>query len=109
VAVVGPVGSGKSSLLSAILGEMECIGNSKVYVPRTETEKDMDGFASYCTQSPWVINETLRGNILFGRDYDEERYQTILNACALIDDIAILPAGDQTEIGKWKIEFSVLA
>jgi len=106
VAVVGPVGSGKSSLLSAILGEMESIGNSKVYVPRTETEKDMDGFASYCTQSPWVINDTLRGNILFGRDYDEDRYETILNACALKDDIAILPAGDQTEIGERGINLS---
>ena len=108
VAVVGPVGSGKSSLLSAILGEMESIGDSKVYVPRTATEKNMDGFASYCTQSPWVINDTLRGNILFGRDYDEDRYQTILNSCALKDDIAILPAGDQTEIGKWYIEFPIL-
>ena len=99
VAVVGSVGSGKSSLLSAILGEMESIGNSKIYVPRTEPEKEMNGFVSYCTQSPWVINETLRGNILFGRPYDEERYEKILSVCALRDDIAVLPAGDATEIG----------
>jgi len=106
VAVVGSVGSGKSSLLSAILGEMESIGNSKVYIPRMETDKDSNGFISYCTQSPWVINETLRGNILFGRPYDEERYQKILNACALLDDIAVLPAGDQTEIGERGINLS---
>jgi len=99
VAVVGSVGSGKSSLLSAILGEMESIGNSKVHLPKTEAEKNMDGFVSYCNQSPWVINDTLKGNILFGRPFDEERYQRILNVCALLDDIAVLPAGDATEIG----------
>ncbi|MGK3757484.1 MAG: ABC-type multidrug transport system fused ATPase/permease subunit [Bacillariaceae sp.] len=102
VAVVGSVGSGKSSLLSAILGEMESINDSKVYVPRNgEEEKEMDGFASYCTQSPWVINDTLRGNILFGREYIEKRYNEVLSVCALTDDIAVLPAGDQTEIGTF--------
>jgi len=106
VAVVGTVGSGKSSLLSAILGEMESIGNSKVYLPRTESEKDVNGYVSYCTQSPWVINETLRGNILFGRPYDEERYERILSVCALLDDIAVLPAGDATEIGERGINLS---
>mmetsp|Transcript_13284 Transcript_13284/g.27849 ORF Transcript_13284/g.27849 Transcript_13284/m.27849 type:complete len:1151 (+) Transcript_13284:3-3455(+) len=106
VAVVGSVGSGKSSFLSAILGEMESIGDSKVYVPRSEDEKGMDGFASYCTQSPWVVNDTLQGNILFGRPHDEARYQEILTACALLDDIAVLPAGDQTEIGERGINLS---
>mmetsp|Transcript_2922 Transcript_2922/g.6525 ORF Transcript_2922/g.6525 Transcript_2922/m.6525 type:complete len:1532 (-) Transcript_2922:147-4742(-) len=107
VAVVGAVGSGKSSLLSAILGEMESINNSKVYVPRHgEEEKAMNGFASYCTQSPWVVNDTLRGNILFGRDYDEERYNKVLDVCALDDDIAVLPAGDKTEIGERGINLS---
>ena len=99
VAVVGPVGSGKSSFLSAILGEMEAINGSKIYIPKTDQEKEMHGFASYCTQSPWVVNDTLRGNILFGRDLDPERYQEVLECCALEDDIAILPAGDMTEIG----------
>ena len=103
VAVVGSVGSGKSSLLSAILGEMESIGDSKVYAPRSEDEKEMDGFVSYCTQSPWVVNDTLQGNILFGRPHDEARYQEILAACALLDDIAVLPAGDQTEIGMFAL------
>ncbi|KAG7348975.1 multidrug ABC transporter permease/ATPase [Nitzschia inconspicua] len=107
VAVVGSVGSGKSSLLSAILGEMESIHDSKVYVPRnSEEEKEMHGFASYCTQSPWVVNDTLRGNILFGREYNEERYNKILYCCALLDDIAVLPAGDMTEIGERGINLS---
>lgn len=100
VAVVGSVGSGKSSLLSAILGEMESIGNSKVHVPRNDADKGKDGYVSYCTQSPWVINDTLKGNILFGREFDQERYDKILSVCALLDDIAVLPAGDMTEIGK---------
>jgi ATP-binding cassette subfamily C (CFTR/MRP) protein 1 len=106
-AVVGSVGSGKSSLLSAMLGEMESIQGSKVYVPRnSEEEKEMHGFASYCTQSPWVVNDTLRGNILFGREYDEARYNKVLQVCALLDDIAVLPAGDMTEIGERGINLS---
>jgi len=106
VAVVGSVGSGKSSLLSAILGEMESIGDSKVYVPRDEKYKGKDGYISYCTQSPWVINDTLKGNILFGREFDQGRYDKILSACALLDDIAVLPAGDMTEIGERGINLS---
>lgn len=106
VAVVGSVGSGKSSFLSAVLGEMESIHDSKVYVPRYGEEIDMHGFASYCTQSPWVVNDTLRGNILFGREYNEERYNKILECCALLDDIAVLPAGDMTEIGERGINLS---
>ncbi|KAL7567897.1 hypothetical protein ACA910_019617 [Epithemia clementina (nom. ined.)] len=116
VAVVGEVGSGKSSFLSAILGEMESINNSKVYIPRT-TQSDTkehegavlsaaEGFVSYCAQTPWVVNDTLRGNILFGREFDEERYNEVVEACALVDDIVILPAGDMTEIGERGINLS---
>lgn len=106
VAVVGSVGSGKSSFLSAILGELESINDSKIYVPRTEAELEMHGFAAYCTQTPWVVNDTLRGNILFGREYEEQRYEDILTCCALRDDIAVLPAGDMTEIGERGINLS---
>eukprot|EP00934_Nitzschia_sp_Nitz4_P008776 Nitzschia sp. Nitz4//scaffold175_size95217//10753//15087//NITZ4_004718-RA/size95217-processed-gene-0.45-mRNA-1//1//CDS//3329538924//8766//frame0 len=104
VAVVGQVGSGKSSFLSALLGEMESIQNSKVYTPGCGT--NVEGSVSYCTQSPWVVNETLRGNVLFGREYDEARYNEVLDCCALRDDIAILPAGDMTEIGERGINLS---
>lgn len=100
VAVVGPVGSGKSSLLSAILGEMEPINGSTVQMPRPDATKDTDGFISYCAQTPWVVNDTLRGNIVFGREFDEDRYKKIVEVCALVDDFAILPAGDATEIGE---------
>jgi ATP-binding cassette subfamily C (CFTR/MRP) protein 1 len=104
VAVVGTVGSGKSSFLSAILGELEPLKDSKVYIPRPVNAGP--GYVSYCAQTPWVVNDTLRGNVLFGREYDEERYQKVLNACALIDDLAVLPAGDMTEIGERGINLS---
>ena len=115
VAVVGEVGCGKSSFLSAILGEMEPINDSKIYIPRSteamEKQKGAissayEGFVSYCAQTPWVVNDTLRGNILFGRDFDEERYEMVLEACALTDDIKVLPAGDMTEIGERGINLS---
>jgi ATP-binding cassette subfamily C (CFTR/MRP) protein 1 len=104
VAVVGAVGSGKSSFLSAILGEMEPVTSSKVKIP---TPGDAGtGYVSYCAQTPWVVNDTLRGNVLFGREFDEERYERVVAACALIDDLAVLPAGDQTEIGERGINLS---
>jgi ABC-type multidrug transport system fused ATPase/permease subunit len=104
VAVVGPVGSGKSSFLSAILGEMEPIHDSKVYLPRPADV--VPGFVSYCSQTPWVVNDTLRGNVLFGREFDQKRYNEVVAACALSDDLAVLPAGDETEIGERGINLS---
>jgi ATP-binding cassette subfamily C (CFTR/MRP) protein 1 len=104
VAVVGAVGTGKSSFLSAILGEMEPLHNSKVHVPRPAGDKD--GYISYCAQTPWVVNATLRDNVLFGRDYVEERYNEVVEACALLDDLVVLPAGDMTEIGERGINLS---
>lgn len=108
VAVVGPVGSGKSSFLAAILGEMELVDiDSKVYVtlqpkgmPQTEDH------VSFCSQSPWIVNDTLRGNILFGRAYNVSRYEQVVRACALVDDLSSMPAGDMTEIGERGINLS---
>jgi len=105
VAVVGKVGCGKSSFLSAILGEMEPEGNSKVYIPR-DANVEKAFFTAYCAQNPWVINDTLRGNILFGRDYNQERYEKVIEACALKSDFEVLPAGDMTEIGERGINLS---
>ena len=106
VAVVGTVGSGKSSFLSAILGEMEPLNGSAVYIPRTAEQMDDSNFVSYCSQTPWVVNDTLKGNVLFGRELDEERYHEVIEACALLDDLAVLPAGDMTEIGERGINLS---
>ncbi|KAF9997077.1 Multidrug resistance-associated protein 1 [Entomortierella chlamydospora] len=95
-AVVGRVGQGKSSLLSAIIGEMYKI-QGKVQV---------SGKVAYVPQQAWIVNATLRDNILFGNDYDEDRYRYTLYACGLEPDIAMLPAGDMTEIGERGINLS---
>eukprot|EP00741_Cyanophora_paradoxa_P016796 tig00020941_g16221.t1 len=96
VAVVGPVGSGKSSLVSALLGDMR----------RLAGEAGVTGRIAYVAQQAWIINASLRENVLFGSPVDEERYRSVLAACALEQDIAALPAGDQTEIGEKGINLS---
>ncbi|KAF9937592.1 hypothetical protein BGZ65_001355 [Modicella reniformis] len=96
IAIVGRIGQGKSSLLSAIIGEMYKL-HGKVQV---------SGTIAYVPQQAWIINTTLRDNILFGNKYEEERYQHILFACALEPDLATLPAGDLTEIGERGINLS---
>nr|XP_047936057.1 ATP-binding cassette sub-family C member 10 isoform X2 [Anser cygnoides]XP_047936058.1 ATP-binding cassette sub-family C member 10 isoform X2 [Anser cygnoides]XP_047936059.1 ATP-binding cassette sub-family C member 10 isoform X2 [Anser cygnoides] len=91
--VVGKVGSGKSSLLAAITGELIKQGG-QVYVCDLE-----QGFG-LATQEPWIQFATVRENILFGRDYDARLYEEVVEACALSEDLNILPAGDQTEVGE---------
>ncbi|NXB15069.1 MRP7 protein, partial [Rhagologus leucostigma] len=91
--VVGKVGSGKSSLLAAITGELIKQGG-RVYVCDLE-----QGFG-LATQEPWIQFTTLRENILFGREYDARLYEEVLEACALSEDLNMLPAGDQTEVGE---------
>uniref|UniRef100_A0A8C6ZBI8 ATP binding cassette subfamily C member 2 n=1 Tax=Nothoprocta perdicaria TaxID=30464 RepID=A0A8C6ZBI8_NOTPE len=94
VAVVGAVGSGKSSLVSAMLGEME---NIKGHI---------NGSLAYVPQQAWIQNATLKDNILFGSELDEARYQEVIKACALLPDLELLPAGDLTEIGEKGINLS---
>ena len=106
VAVVGKVGCGKSSFLLAILGEMEPMNGSIVHIPKPAEVINDSNFLSYCSQTPWVVNDTLRGNILFGREFDQERYDEVIERCALVEDLAILPAGDKTEIGEKGINLS---
>ncbi|XP_053927351.1 ATP-binding cassette sub-family C member 2 [Cuculus canorus] len=96
VAVVGAVGSGKSSLVSAMLGEMEHI---KGHI-------NIQGSLAYVPQQAWIQNATLKDNILFGSELDEARYQQVIKACALLPDLELLPAGDQTEIGEKGINLS---
>ncbi|XP_072483308.1 ATP-binding cassette sub-family C member 2 [Notamacropus eugenii] len=96
VAVVGVVGSGKSSLMSAMLGEMEPIHG----------HINIKGSIAYVPQQSWIQNGTLKDNILFGAPLDEKRYQQVLEACALLPDLKILPGGDLTEIGEKGINLS---
>nr|XP_048699538.1 ATP-binding cassette sub-family C member 10 isoform X2 [Caretta caretta] len=93
VGVVGKVGCGKSSLLAAITGELNRLGG-QVYV------WDLERGFGLATQEPWIQFTTVRENILFGRDYDARLYHEVLEGCALSDDLNILPAGDQTEVGE---------
>ncbi|XP_035914954.1 multidrug resistance-associated protein 1 isoform X7 [Anopheles stephensi] len=96
VAVVGTVGSGKSSLLSAFLGEMDKISG------RVNTL----GRIAYVSQQAWIQNATLKDNILFGKPMDQRRYNRVIEACALKPDIEMLPGGDMTEIGEKGINLS---
>ncbi|KAG7491793.1 hypothetical protein MATL_G00007720 [Megalops atlanticus] len=96
LAVVGHVGCGKSSLVSALLGEME----------KLEGEISIRGSVAYVPQQAWIQNATLRDNILFGNAYDEQKYRCVLEACALTPDLEVLPGGDQTEIGEKGINLS---
>ncbi|XP_054675067.1 ATP-binding cassette sub-family C member 10 isoform X6 [Grus americana] len=91
--VVGKVGSGKSSLLAAITGELIKQGG-RVYVC------DLERGFGLATQEPWIQFTTVRENILFGREYDARLYKEVVEACALSEDLNILPAGDQTEVGE---------
>uniref|UniRef100_A0A8C7WET3 ATP-binding cassette sub-family C member 5 n=1 Tax=Oncorhynchus mykiss TaxID=8022 RepID=A0A8C7WET3_ONCMY len=88
--ICGSVGSGKTSLISAILGQMTLL----------EGKVAVNGDFAYVAQQAWILNATLRDNILFGKEYEEERFQAVLSACCLRPDLAILPNADLTEIGE---------
>ncbi|KAL2860964.1 ATP-binding cassette transporter YOR1 [Aspergillus lucknowensis] len=96
IAVIGEVGSGKSSLLSALAGDMRL----------TDGEVRLGTSRAFCPQYTWIQNTSLRNNILFGREYDEKWYDQVIEACALKPDLEILPHGDQTEIGERGITIS---
>lgn len=96
--VCGEVGSGKSSILAALLGELQPLDPSHGPL--------LKGQVAYCSQVPWIMAATLRDNILFGHPWDEERYHQVLQACALRQDLEELPAGDSTELGEQGINLS---
>lgn len=95
-AIVGAVGAGKTSLISALLGEMGKIKGSV----------NIDGRVAYVSQQAWIQNATLQDNITFGRAYVKQFYDQVIQACALAPDLAMLPGGDQTEIGEKGINLS---
>ncbi|EDQ90327.1 uncharacterized protein MONBRDRAFT_18722 [Monosiga brevicollis MX1] len=94
--VVGRVGSGKSSLCSALLGDMYKHAG-RVVLP---------GKVAYVPQSAWIRNATVRENILFGKAFDAKRYKQVIHACALEPDLLILPGGDACEIGDRGVNLS---
>ncbi|KAI9834847.1 MAG: hypothetical protein M1819_002755 [Sarea resinae] len=96
VAVIGSVGSGKSSLLAALAGDMR----------RTAGSVTMGASRAFCPQYAWIQNATVKHNVLFGKEYDPEWYAKVIEACALQPDLDMLPNGDQTEIGERGITVS---
>jgi ABC-type multidrug transport system ATPase subunit len=95
-AVVGAIGSGKSSLLQGLVGEMR----------RTEGKVTFSGSTSLCAQSPWIQNATVRENIVFGQPWDEDRYWAAVRDACLEPDLELLEDGDSTEIGEKGINLS---
>ncbi|KAF9793965.1 hypothetical protein SFRURICE_015617 [Spodoptera frugiperda] len=97
VGVAGGVGSGKSSLLQLILGEL---------MPKSGTVNLGGAKVSYASQEPWLFVATVRENILFGLPYDRIRYKKVVRACALLRDFELLPHGDSTLVGERGISLS---
>ncbi|KAM9850214.1 ATP-binding cassette sub-family C member 5 [Aulostomus maculatus] len=90
VGICGGVGSGKSSLLSALLGQMTLL----------EGNVAASGGFAFVSQQAWILNDSLKENILFGNEYEQDKYYAVLEACCLLPDLAELPYGDMTEIGE---------
>lgn len=104
VGIVGPVGCGKSSLLCALLGEM-LLRSGRVSILPKNPEACAQTIA-YCDQRPWIINATVEENITFGLPPDEARMQRAVSAACIDEDLALLPAGLQSEIGEKGVNLS---
>jgi ABC-type multidrug transport system fused ATPase/permease subunit len=96
VAIVGPVGTGKTSLLEGMIGEMR----------KTAGTVTFGGTVGYCPQSAWIQNATIRENIIFGRPFEDARYWAAVRASCLEPDLDMLPHGDMTEVGEKGISLS---
>lgn len=111
--IVGPTGSGKSSVLLALLGEMTKL-KGKVHLPGGKSRDDLTPDAdtglcesvAYCAQQAWLINDTIKENILFASPWDPQRYENVLSACSLEKDLEILDAGDETLVGEKGVTLS---
>lgn len=129
VCLIGDVGSGKSSFLSALLGDLLYLPHEKYQSIHANMIKDdnvkqtinnchqtqyfydqspivIDGTTSYVQQTPWIQNKTIRDNICFGQPYETRKYDRVIKMCELSRDLEILPAGDMTEIGEKGINLS---
>lgn len=96
IAITGATGSGKSSVLEAIVGE----------IPVTNGQISVAGKISYMPQNPWLFSGTVKENILFGNEFDEQKYQATIEACSLTDDFEQLPHGDMTQVGESGVALS---
>lgn len=96
IAVIGSVGSGKTSLLAALAGDMR----------RTSGEVILGASRAFCPQYAWIQNATVKENIVFGKEFHTQWYDEVVDACALRPDLEMLPNGDMTEIGERGITVS---
>jgi ATP-binding cassette subfamily C (CFTR/MRP) protein 1 len=96
IAVIDAVGCGKSSLISALAGDMR----------KTSGSVTLGASRALCSQTPWIQNTTLRQNIIFGKEFNSQIYERVIGACALRPDINMLPSGDLTEIGEKGVTIS---
>ena len=111
--IAGPTGSGKTSLLMALLGEMTLLEGA-VYLPGGRSREELNRnpetglteSVAYCAQQAWLVNDTIKQNILFASPLDEGRYKSVIAACALERDLEILDAGDATLVGEKGITLS---
>lgn len=111
--IAGPTGSGKTSMLMGLLGEMTVMGG-KIYCPggrsredvRPDPETGLANTIAYVAQAAWLVNANIRDNILFSAPFDEQRYRDVIVACALERDLQILDNGDETLVGEKGITLS---
>lgn len=111
--IVGPTGSGKTSLLMALLGEMTKL-KGDVYLPGGRSREDLKlnpetgltESVAYCAQQAWLVNGTVKDNIIFASHFDAKRYQDVIAACSLKRDLEILDAGDETLVGEKGVTLS---
>ncbi len=95
--LIGPVGSGKTSLLMALLGEMPNVKSGSI---------EMNGSIFYVSQEPWMFSATVEQNILFGKDYKKDKFDEIINVCSLTEDLEMLSNGKDTFIGEKGVNLS---
>ncbi|KAG0268348.1 hypothetical protein DFQ27_006971 [Actinomortierella ambigua] len=108
--IAGPTGSGKTTMLLSLLGEINAI-QGQAFLPRRDSHvinpvTDLTNGVAYVAQQAWLQNNTIRNNILFGSPFEQRRYDQVVEMCALTRDFEILEFGDQTEIGERGITLS---